>query len=168
MSGSTNMDCIKDAKLESMAENIQELEIKQVRTESILDRIEEKLENQRSSLEKIADTLRHFEKMMGEIVRMEAGLVAGEKHRATMDADLNNLKHSVQRVIANTATLEVEVRELRSDVSSQWHSFEKVQAKNENMHAQVSSLLFVNRMIAALVGLLLAGALPTLFGKIIH
>lgn len=161
-------DCPKNPKLESMVENIQGLEIKQVKTESALDRIEEKLEDQRSSLEKIADTLRHFEKMMGEIVRMEAGLVAGEKYRSAMDADLSNLKHSMQRVIANVATLEVEVRELRSDVSSQWSSFEKAQTKNENMRSQLSSLLFVNRMVAALIGLLLAGALPSLFEKMIH
>lgn len=159
--------CNKEGKIESFGKSLQELEIRQVRTESALDRIDEKLEDQKSALEKIASALMKFEQLFSDFIRFEAGLNESKRHRAEIEDDLNTLKGSIMNAAKSIALIEVDFKEIRDDVVAFGNDLREIERKYDEMNAHIYRLLFINRALVALAGLILTGAIPILFEKLL-
>jgi len=88
--------CIYETKFERYDREGRELAIAMEKLSSAIERLDERLDRADNSLEKIAEFTGKFEKLVGDIVRVENELRETQKSHKELDDRLDSIEHSIR------------------------------------------------------------------------
>lgn len=150
---------------ESTMRDIHELELSQVRQSSALARIEEKIEEQKEAINKIAQVLDRFENLVSSIVRIEVGLQESKRHRDEIESRLETTENRVFGVIDTLKRIESSTEMIQKDVTFDTRKIKEMEDQYKKMAESVQRLLIINNALIGITSVVAAGFLPVLFER---